>query len=88
MASNAIVYIIFATSELDKIDFSQVYETSASTLRLSVNGLKTFVKYAFIPPPCIELLTTKEGPYTHEEMQIILNTSEWKKSLPFYTPTE
>ena len=29
------------------VDFSQVMETSASTLRHSVDGTKTFVKYLF-----------------------------------------
>ena len=88
MAYNAIVYIIFATSELDKINFSQVYETSADTVRLSVDGLKTFVKYSDSMPSSIASLTTKEGPYSYDEIMVILQTSEWKKSLPFYTPTE
>jgi hypothetical protein len=38
-------FAIFSSSEIDKIDFSQVCETSAETLRRSVNGEKTFVKW-------------------------------------------
>lgn len=38
-------YIIFNISEIDKIDFGQVLETSAETLRKSVDGSKTFVKW-------------------------------------------
>jgi hypothetical protein len=85
MAFNDLIYIIFATSELNQIDFSQVYETAEDTVRLSVNGLKTFVKYSGDMPSSVASLTTKEGPYTHDEILIILQTSEWKNLLPFIT---
>lgn len=70
-------YIIFNVSELDKIDFSRVLETSTETVRTSVNGTKTFVKWNGNQPACIEQLTTAEGPYTHEEILNILSTEEW-----------
>lgn len=38
-------FAIFSTTEIDKINFLQVCETSAETLRISVNGEKTFVKW-------------------------------------------
>lgn len=38
-------FAIFSTTEIDKIDFSLVCESSAETLRKSVNGTKTFVKW-------------------------------------------
>ncbi len=71
-------FIIFSISELDKINFYEVMETSANTVKLSVNGLKTFVKYMGEIPPSVASLTTKEGPYTHEQMLTILETPEWK----------
>jgi hypothetical protein len=70
-------YIIFATSELDKINFDEVIETSADTVRRSIDGLKTFVKYTGDMPVSILSLTTKEGPYTQEQITPILETSEW-----------
>jgi hypothetical protein len=70
-------YIIFATSELDKINFDEVYETSANTVRRSIDGLKTFVKYTGDMPASVASLTTKEGPHTHEQITSILETSEW-----------
>tara|TARA_Y100000034_G_scaffold116876_1_gene155745 strand:- start:614 stop:1057 length:444 start_codon:yes stop_codon:yes gene_type:complete len=42
-------YVIFEVSEIDAIDFSQVLETSAETLRKSVDETKTFVKYEVLP---------------------------------------
>ena len=70
-------YIIFNVSELPQIDFSQVLETSAETVRNSVDGTKTFVKWDGSEPSCVTSLTTKEGPYTHTEILEILSTPEW-----------
>jgi hypothetical protein len=70
-------FMIFAVSELDQIDFTQVLETSADTVRKSVDGLKTFVKWEGTMPSCVNNLTTKEGPYTHEEILVILSNSNW-----------
>jgi hypothetical protein len=58
-------YLIFNVSELDVIDFSQVLETSADTVRRSVDGTKTFVKWEGDRPLSTLELTTAEGPYTH-----------------------
>ena len=38
-------YLIIPTTITGSVDFNQVHETSAETLRLSVDGSKTFVKY-------------------------------------------
>lgn len=70
-------YVIFNVEELDKIDFTQVLETSSETVRKSNDGTKTFVKWNGEEPLCISDLTTKEGPFTHEEIIQILSTDEW-----------
>jgi hypothetical protein len=76
-------FMIFAVSELDQIDFTQVLETSIDTVRKSVDELKTFVKWDGETPDCVTNLTTKEGPYTYEEMLDILATPEWTDPEPF-----
>jgi hypothetical protein len=71
-------YIIFNMSEIEKINFEQVQETSIDTIRKSVDETKTFVKWnTDETPECVNLLTTSEGPYTVEEIQAILNTDLW-----------
>lgn len=71
-------FMIFNVSELDQIDFTQVLETSIDTVRKSVDGTKTFVKWdGEIIPSSVELLSTKEGPYTYTEIIDILNGPEW-----------
>ena len=74
------LFMIFQTSELYKIDFNQVLQTSADTIRKSVDTTKTFVKWNGLDvPPSVISLDTKEGPYSYEEIMIILNTSEWSQ---------
>ena len=70
-------FAIFSTSEIDKIEFSQVLETSADTLRKSVDETKTFVKWDGEQPEFVSELTTLEGPYTYTEILEILSTPEW-----------
>lgn len=71
-------FMIFNVSELFNIDFSEVLETSVDTVRKSVDETKTFVKWdGEIIPSSIDSLTTKEGPYTYDEIVVILNGVEW-----------
>ena len=71
-------FMIFNVSELELIDFSQVLETSIDTVRKSVDGTKTFVKWdGNTIPSSVDSLTTKEGPYTYNEIIDILSTLEW-----------
>jgi hypothetical protein len=71
-------YIIFSTSELDKINFDEVFETSAETVRKSVNQTKTFVKWDGDEiPSSVQTLQTKTAVYNHEQILQILSTDEW-----------
>jgi hypothetical protein len=70
-------YVIFNVSELSLVDFSQVYETSAETVRKSVDGTKTFVKWDGETPSFVNNLTTKEGIYTLSEIWQIVNGPDW-----------
>ena len=75
-------FIIFNVSELNQIDFTQVLETSLDTVRKSVDQTKTFVKWDGMIPECVNNLTTKEGPYTYDEILTILSTTEWSDPNP------
>ena len=70
-------FAIFSITEIDKIDFSQVLETSADTLRKSVDESKTFVKWDGEQPEFVSTLTTLEGPYTYSGILEILSGAEW-----------
>lgn len=74
-------FMIFLVTELDKINFDQVLETSADTVRRSVDGTKTFVKWDNEMPSCMDDVTTKEGPYTYTEMLEILSGEVWTQPM-------
>jgi hypothetical protein len=66
-------YVIIDAAEVSSVDFDQVLETSADTLRFSVDGSKTFVKFEGDTPSFLEGKTA----YTHSEMLAILAGEEW-----------
>lgn len=72
-------YVIIDASEVSSVDFDQVAETSADTLRYdSVDGTKTFVKYEGTQPSFLNGKTE----YTHSEILAILATDEWTSDEP------
>jgi hypothetical protein len=81
MEYNLRQYVIFNTSELDKIDFERVLETSADTVRRSVDGTMTFVKWNDTAPECVETLETKGEYVTHDEILEILSGPEWTSEM-------
>ena len=70
-------YLIIQSSELSKVDFSQVLETSTSTVRKSLDETKTFIKWEGDTPSFVSNLTSTEGPYTHSQITTILDTDAW-----------
>jgi hypothetical protein len=56
-------FLIFPVTELSKVDFSQVCESSAETVRKSVDGTKTFVKWDQAPfdPTPYEIVNPETG---------------------------
>ena len=77
-------FMILNVSEINKINFSEVLETSAQWLRKSVNNQKTLIKWdGNTIPSFIQTLTTSEGPYTYDEITTILNSSEWTEPSTF-----
>jgi len=70
-------YVIFDLSEVDAIDFSEVMETSADTLRKNLANTQSFVKYEGDMPASVVALTTRSQEYTHEEILALLAGTDW-----------
>ena len=70
-------FLVFPITELSKVDFSQVCETSEETVRKSTDDTKTFVKWDGEVPAFVAEIESAEGPYTYEEILEILATEEW-----------
>lgn len=73
-------YVVFNVSEKDSIDYDEVLENSADTLRLSLNGEKTFIKYDGDMPDSVNSLTTKEAVRSHSEIIELLGTEDWNEN--------
>jgi hypothetical protein len=71
-------YVILPSSELSTVDFSEVAETSESTLRYSLDNSKFILKYKGEQPSFLSGTTE----YTKVEILLILSTDEWTPSDP------
>jgi len=74
-------FVIFNVTELNQIDFTQVFETDINTVRKSVDETKTFVKFDLPTPSSVSSLTTKSQEYTYDEILQILAGPEWVEPL-------
>lgn len=82
-------YLIIPAASVPQIDFDTVCEDSPETLRYSVDGTLTFVKWDGERPACTEGIEGTQGPYTHAEILEILSAPEWTPDTPAMTdPTE
>ena len=70
-------YVIINASEIGSVDFSQVNETSASTLRYSLDDSQTFVKFDGDTPSFLDGKTS----YTHSQIRTILDGEDWTEDL-------
>ena len=77
--TNGLTYVTLDVSEIDQLDFSQIEQTSIDTLRISLDGTQTIIKWvtAGSVPSSVAALTTK-GPYmTHDEALALMSTTDW-----------
>jgi hypothetical protein len=71
-------YVIIDASEVSSVDFDQVLETSADTLRYNLAGTQTFVKFEGNTPSFLEGKTALD----RSEMLAVLSTEEWSADSP------
>jgi len=70
-------YVIFNISEINLVNFDQILETSADSLRKSKDGLKAVIKWNGSSPSFINNMTSIEGPYNETEILVIMETPLW-----------
>jgi len=77
---NNLHYCIISSSDVDLVHFNEIKETSPESMRYSLDGTKTFVKYEGEQPEFIfhiagDLVGLTE--YTHAEFMEVLKGPEW-----------
>lgn len=82
--TNGLTYVTLDLSEATELNFNQIEQTSIETLRISLDGTQTIVKWVTASgvPSSVEALTTK-GPYmTYDEALALMSTSDWTDPNP------
>ena len=77
-----ITYIIINMSEIELVDFNEALQTSEETVRLSTDITKGVLKWRGDEPSFVSTLSSYEGPYTHEEILVLMSTPEWTDPNP------
>ena len=75
-------YATISITDLSLIDFSQIHETSAETIRKSLDGTEFVIKYdavpTFISDGSVEILQAMN----HQEALQLMATDKWSEPLP------
>ena len=72
-----LTYQIINISDLNNIDFTQVYETSAETIRKSIDESLFTIKWSTEPSFIADETVVPVGTYNHAEMLVIMDTDTW-----------
>jgi len=76
---NPMSFVIFDVSEMNKIDFNEIFDNNQDELRYSLNGEKTFIKFRGSLPNCLNNVTSKSEILTVDEINEIMHNSEWNE---------
>ena len=69
-------------NDLQNIDFSQVGESAASTIRRSLDDTLFVIKYNALPTFIKDGSVTPSQTLTHQECLELMSTPEWSEPIP------
>ena len=77
-------YAVINLTDIDKIDFAQIGETSAFTIRKSLDDTQFIIKWleGYIPTFITDGSVVPVGTYNHEEALILMGTAAWSEPMP------
>ena len=77
-------YAIIELADINKIDFTQIKETSISTIRKSIDNTKFVIKWVdgYTPTFITDGSVIPVGTYTHAEILEIMATPAWSDPIP------
>ena len=77
---NNYTYTIIDINDLDSVDFSEVHETSADTIRKSIDETKFVMEYDEIPSFVTDGTITPLATLNHSEALELMATEDWTSS--------
>ena len=75
-------YAIIQASDLSNIDFSQIGETSADTLRYNLANTEFIIKWNTTPAFITAGSVVPVSELTHQEALALMATAEWSEPIP------
>jgi len=80
---NTKTYAVINLSDIGLIDFSQIGETSASTVRKSLDNTQFVIKWeeGYVPTFITDLTVIPVGTYDHHAILELMATPEWSEPI-------
>ena len=75
-------YAIIQATDLSNIDFSQIGETSADTLRYNLANTEFIIKWNTTPTFITDGTVVPVSELTHQEALALMATAEWSEPIP------
>ena len=82
MLKNFSTYAIIQATDLSSIDFDQIGETSADTLRYNLAGTEFVIKWNSTPTFISDGTIVPVAELTHQEALALMATAEWSEPIP------
>ena len=75
-------YAIISTTDIDKVDFTQVPEKNNQYLRYSLDGTEFVIKWNTEPSFITDGTVVPVEELTHANALILMATAEWSEPIP------
>ena len=77
-------YAVIELTDIDKIDFAQIGESSVFTIRKSLDDTQFVIKWVdgYTPTFIMDGSVIPVGIYTHTEILILMATPAWSEPIP------
>ena len=75
-------YATISITDLGLIDFSQIHETSAETIRKSLDETEFVIKYDAVPSFISDGSVVELETLTHQEALTLMATDKWSEPIP------
>ena len=77
-------YAVINLTDIDKIDFTQIGETSVFTIRKSLDDMQFVIKWkdGYTPTFISDASVVPVGTYNHAQILEIMQTPEWSEPIP------
>ena len=78
------IYIIFDSTEINKVDINELLVFSADPVRTSsATPGKSYLKYIGNMPESVKTLASKSQEYNYNDIQNFLKDENWSSQIPF-----